>query len=157
MASRCWRLASRYCLIAGVTVAVVVISGCGEGDRWARGPGQSRASRYYRVIPMVILALDTSTRTGSCAVLRGDAVLAELPGDAARSHGERLPADLMTVLDRAGVALHAVDVFAVATGPGSFTGLRVGIATMQGLALAASRPLVGVSALDALATVAAGP
>jgi tRNA threonylcarbamoyladenosine biosynthesis protein TsaB len=106
---------------------------------------------------MVILALDTSTRTGSCAVLRGDAVLAELPGDAARSHGERLPADLMTVLDRAGVALHAVDVFAVATGPGSFTGLRVGIATMQGLALAASRPLVGVSALDALATVAAGP
>lgn len=104
---------------------------------------------------MVILALDTSTRTGSCAVVRGAAVLAEVPGDPARSHGERLPSDLMTAIERAGLALTDVDVFAVATGPGSFTGLRVGIATMQGLALAAARPLVGVSALEALARVAA--
>ena len=100
---------------------------------------------------MITLALDTSTRSGSCAVLRGDDVLAALPGSAGRTHAERLPADLMELLERAGLALRDVDVFAVATGPGSFTGLRVGIATMQGLALAASRPLVGVSALDALA------
>jgi tRNA threonylcarbamoyladenosine biosynthesis protein TsaB len=106
---------------------------------------------YYRVILMVTLALDTSTRTGSCAVLRGADVLAEQSGDGGRSHAERLPRDLMDVLGRAGVPLADVDVFAVAIGPGSFTGLRVGIATMQGLALAASRPLVGVSALDALA------
>ena len=104
---------------------------------------------------MVTLALDTSTRTGSCAVLRDEVVLAEVPGDPARSHGERLPLDLMEALERAGVALSDVEVFAVATGPGSFTGLRVGIATMQGLALAAERPLVGVSVLDALARVAA--
>lgn len=104
---------------------------------------------------MIILALDTSTRTGGCAVLRGDDVLAGVPGDAARSHAERLPGDLMAVLDRAGLTLPDVDVFAVATGPGSFTGLRVGIATMQGLALAAERPLVGVSVLDALAHSAA--
>jgi len=104
---------------------------------------------------MIVLALDTSTRTGGCAVLRGDDVLAEVPGEAARTHAERLPGDLMTVLERARVALADVDVFAVATGPGSFTGLRVGIATMQGLALAADRPLVGVSALDALARSAA--
>ena len=104
---------------------------------------------------MITLALDTSTRTGSCAVLRGDDVLAEVPGDPRASHAERLPADLMTVLERARLALADVDVFAVATGPGSFTGLRVGIATMQGLALAAARPLVGVSALDALARVGA--
>ena len=103
---------------------------------------------------MVILALDTSTRPGSCAVLRGEAVLAEVPGAPGQSHGERLPSDLMTALDRAGLSLSGVDVFAVATGPGSFTGLRVGIATMQGLALAAARPLVGVSVLDALARVA---
>jgi len=104
---------------------------------------------------MITLALDTSTRTGGCAVLRGDDVLAEVPAEAARTHAERLPADLMTVLDGAGFALADVEVFAVATGPGSFTGLRVGIATMQGLALAAGRPLVGVSALDALAHAAA--
>jgi tRNA threonylcarbamoyladenosine biosynthesis protein TsaB len=105
---------------------------------------------------MITLALDTSTRTGGCAVLRGDEVLADVPGEAARTHAERLPGDLMAVLDRAGLALADVDVFAVATGPGSFTGLRVGIATMQGLALAADGPLVGVSVLAALATSAAG-
>jgi len=105
---------------------------------------------------MVTLALDTSTRTGSCAVLRGDLVMAEVPGDPGRSHAERLPLDLMTALERSGVALADVDVFAVAVGPGSFTGLRVGIATMQGLALAAARPLVGVSVLDALARASAG-
>ena len=105
---------------------------------------------------MITLALDSSTRTGGCAVLRGDDVLAELPGDAAHTHATRLPGDLMTVLDRAHLALADVEVFAVATGPGSFTGLRVGIATMQALALAAGRPLVGVSVLDALARSAAG-
>ena len=105
---------------------------------------------------MITLALDTSTRTGGCAVLRGDDVLAEVPGDAARTHAERLPGDLMAALERARLALPDVELFAVATGPGSFTGLRVGIATMQGLALAADRPLVGVSVLDALARAAGG-
>ena len=110
-----------------------------------------RPQGYYRVIPMVTLALDTSTRTGSCAVLRDDVVLAEIPGDATRSHAERLPADLSTVLALAHLGLAAVDTFAVAIGPGSFTGLRVGIATMQGLALPVGAPLVGLSVLDALA------
>ena len=105
---------------------------------------------------MITLALDTSTRTGSCAVLRGDDVLAEVPGDSVRTHAERLPGDLMAALAHARLGLPDVDVFAVATGPGSFTGLRVGIATMQGLALAASRPLVGISVLDALARAAGG-
>ena len=100
---------------------------------------------------MLVLALDTSTRTGSCALVRDGAVVHELASDPARSHAEHLPGDLMTVLEREQVALDAVDVFAVATGPGSFTGLRVGIATMQGLAFATGKPLVGVSALDALA------
>ncbi len=102
-----------------------------------------------------VLALDTTTRAGSTAVLRDDAVLAELSGDPALTHGQRLPGELMRVLDESGVRIEDVDLFAVAAGPGSFTGLRVGIATVQGLAMARSRRVVPVSTLDALAWAAA--
>lgn len=103
---------------------------------------------------MLILSLDTTTRAGSCALLRDDRVLREQTGDGARDQAERLPGDLAALLEREGVTLQAIDAFAVATGPGSFTGLRVGIATMQGLAMATARPLIGVSAFDALAFLA---
>jgi tRNA threonylcarbamoyladenosine biosynthesis protein TsaB len=100
---------------------------------------------------MVTLALDTTTRAGSAAVLRDDAVLAIVEGEAARTHGERLPGELDEVLRRAGVTLGDVDLLAVARGPGAFTGLRIGLAAMQGLAMVTGRPVVGISALDALA------
>ena len=103
---------------------------------------------------MVILALDSSTRASSCAVARDGVVLAEEMGDSSRPPAARLPGDLIALLAHAGVALDAVDLFAVVTGPGSFTGLRVGIATMQGLAFATGRPLVGISGFDALAHLA---
>lgn len=102
---------------------------------------------------MLVLALDTTTPSGSCALATDGLVLREEGGDASRSAAERLPADLMTILERARRRLDEVDVFAVATGPGSFTGLRIGIATMQGLAFAAAKPLVGVSGLEALARI----
>jgi tRNA threonylcarbamoyladenosine biosynthesis protein TsaB len=102
-------------------------------------------------IPMIVLSLDTTTRTGSAAVVRDGDVLHEAAGDPARSQGERLPGDLMRVLNGAGVPIGDVDLFAVAAGPGSFTGLRVGIATMQALAMSAGRTIVPVSVLDALA------
>jgi len=104
---------------------------------------------------MRVLALDTTTRGGSCAIVDAAGPVAEQAGDASRAQAERLPADLAAILDLAGLALSAIDAFAVATGPGSFTGLRIGIATMQGLAFATGRPLVGVSALDALAGMGA--
>ena len=105
---------------------------------------------------MLILALDTSSAAGSAAIARDGVVLAERAGDGTRTHGQRLPRELMAILDAAGVALHDVDRLAVATGPGSFTGLRVGIATIQGLALAQHKLVVPVSSFEALAFVA-GP
>jgi tRNA threonylcarbamoyladenosine biosynthesis protein TsaB len=99
---------------------------------------------------MLVLALDTTTRRGSITLARDGAVVATFEGDAAITHGERLPGDLQRLVDAHGCRIADVDLFAVASGPGSFTGLRIGIATMQGLALANDKPLAGISALDAL-------
>jgi len=99
---------------------------------------------------MVVLALDTTTRQGSVALTRDGILLGCEAGDPNLAHGARLPGDLIRLLEGHALEMGDVDLFAIATGPGSFTGLRIGIATMQGLALATGRPLVGVSALDAL-------
>ena len=99
---------------------------------------------------MLVLALDTTTRQGSVALMRDGVVLATYAGDAAVTHGVRLPGDVVRLLDAQTLRIADVDLFAVAAGPGSFTGLRIGIATMQGLAMANSKPLVGISALDAI-------
>jgi tRNA threonylcarbamoyl adenosine modification protein YeaZ len=103
--------------------------------------------------PLLTLALDTTTKTSSCAVARDGIVLCEQAGDGSKPQAERLPGDLIALLAHAGLSLADIDLFAVATGPGSFTGLRIGIATMQGLAFATGKPLVGVSGFDALAHV----
>ena len=103
---------------------------------------------------MLVLALDTTTRAGSIAVARDGRLLHLHAGDAALPHAERLPGDLVAALGCAGVGLADVDIFAVAIGPGSFTGLRIGIAAIQGCAFAMGRPVVGVSALEATASAA---
>jgi len=103
---------------------------------------------------MLVLGLDTSGRLWSVALVRDGASVDALTGDAARPHAERLPGDVLALLDRHGLRTADVDLFAVATGPGSFTGLRIGIAAIQGLAYATGRPAVGVSALEALADAA---
>jgi tRNA threonylcarbamoyladenosine biosynthesis protein TsaB len=109
---------------------------------------------YYPVV--LVLGLDTTTSSGSCAIARDGRVVCEQVNEAPNAHAEHLPGDLIALLDRAGVALSEIDAFAVATGPGSFTGLRIGIATMQGLAFAEEKPLVGVSGFDALSEIAGG-
>jgi tRNA threonylcarbamoyladenosine biosynthesis protein TsaB len=100
---------------------------------------------------MRVLALDTTTRAGSVALVEDDHVIAERRGDPSRTHAERLPHDLLAMLAEEGLQSGDVDLFAVASGPGSFTGLRVGIATLQGFAFVHRRPIVAVSALEALA------
>jgi tRNA threonylcarbamoyladenosine biosynthesis protein TsaB len=102
---------------------------------------------------MIILALDTTT-AGSVAVLDGSTTLVERGGRPELPHATRLPGDLLDALSAASRSLDDVALLAVAAGPGAFTGLRIGIATMQGLAFARGVPLVGVSALDALADAA---
>ena len=100
---------------------------------------------------MKVLALDTTTRAGSVAVVEDDRVIDERPGDEAHTHAERLPGEILTIAAANQVALASIDLFAVASGPGSFTGLRIGIATIQGFAFVQGRGMVGVSALEALA------
>ena len=99
---------------------------------------------------MLVLALDTTTRQGSAAVTRDSSLVAAYTGDATITHGERLPGDLTRLLDAHRLRLEDIDLFAVAAGPGSLTGLRIGIAIMQGLAFAGGKPLAGVSALNAI-------
>ena len=100
---------------------------------------------------MLILALDTTTRAGSCALARDGEIVGVRASDPDQPPAARLPGDLMGLLAECAVSLSDVDAFAVAIGPGSFTGLRIGIATMQGLAFSTEKPLFGVSGLDALA------
>jgi tRNA threonylcarbamoyladenosine biosynthesis protein TsaB len=106
---------------------------------------------------MTILAIDTTSRAGSLAILRAGAVLYDAEGDPAVTHGQRLPTDIMRAVAAAGLRIDEVELFAVAAGPGSFTGLRVGIATVQGLAMAHGRRVVAVPVLEALARAAAAP
>jgi tRNA threonylcarbamoyladenosine biosynthesis protein TsaB len=103
---------------------------------------------------VLVLALDTSTRRGSVALARDGVVLVERVGDASATHGQRLPADLLPALDAARLRLADIDLYGVAAGPGSFTGLRVGVATVQGLAFAHGRRVVPVSSLEAVAHAA---
>jgi tRNA threonylcarbamoyl adenosine modification protein YeaZ len=100
---------------------------------------------------VVILTLDTTTRAGSCAVWRGDGVVDELVGNPEYTHAHRLPNDLAKILANHRLRLQDVTLYAIASGPGSFTGLRVGIATMQSLALVHDRLIVPISSLEALA------
>src|SRR5207245_3911031 len=98
-----------------------------------------------------LLALDTSTEWASVAIFDGAAVLAEETWHAQRRHAEDLFPTIERLLGLSRVQIGALDKIAVATGPGSFTGLRVAIAAAQGLARGSGAALVGVSTLDVLA------
>ena len=89
------------------------------------------------------------------ALARDGQLVDETTGDPTLTHGQRLPGDLQSLLARHDVTTDAVDRYAVAAGPGSFTGLRVGIATIQGLALAHDKRVVAISVLDTLVEIAA--
>jgi tRNA threonylcarbamoyladenosine biosynthesis protein TsaB len=99
---------------------------------------------------MIILAVDTSTQTGSVAVLNGDKVLADVAVTSRETHAKRLLSAIDATLGMIDQTVADCDGFAVTTGPGSFTGLRIGISTVKGLGFATGKPVAGVSTLDAL-------
>ncbi len=100
---------------------------------------------------MTILAVDTSSRAASCALLRDGVLAGECYLNIGLTHSQTIMPLVQSLLAHTGAAIGDVDIFAVATGPGSFTGLRIGIATVKGLALALDKPCAGVSTLRSLA------
>ena len=100
---------------------------------------------------MRILAVDTATTWQSVAVLDGTEVLARSDQDAAGAHAKWLVPTIDRVLRANGLTLASLDGLAVSIGPGSFTGLRVGLATMQGFRAVTGLPLVAVPTLEAMA------
>jgi tRNA threonylcarbamoyladenosine biosynthesis protein TsaB len=100
---------------------------------------------------MRILAFDTSTHTASVAVLNESGPLAEINASVEARHGETLLPRIQAVLEEAGMPFASIDLLAVGIGPGSFTGVRVGLATAKGLTLATGKPLRGVVSLRTLA------
>lgn len=104
----------------------------------------------------LILSLDTATEQRSVALSRGEQQLALHAGGTARGHSTHLLEEIDEILRREGVSLKEIELFAVACGPGSFTGLRAGLATVKAFAATLERPVVGVPTLHAVA-LAAGP
>lgn len=100
---------------------------------------------------MRVLAVETSTLAGGVALVDGERLVAEYLLDVSVTHSERLLAAIDHVLADAGWAPRDLRGLAVAVGPGSFTGLRVGISTVKGLALALDLPVAAVPTLDAMA------
>jgi tRNA threonylcarbamoyladenosine biosynthesis protein TsaB len=100
---------------------------------------------------MRILAVDTATISCSVAIVDGASLTAEFTLNRKETHSKHLMEMIDTILKISGSDLSGIDGFAVTKGPGSFTGLRIGISTIKGLAAASGRPIVGVSSLKALA------
>jgi tRNA threonylcarbamoyladenosine biosynthesis protein TsaB len=107
---------------------------------------------------MLILAIDTALEACSACVLdtRASEVIALESEPMKRGHAEALMPLIGRVMDKAGIAFTALDRIAVTNGPGSFTGLRVGLSAARGIALAADRPAVGVTTLSAFAAPIVG-
>ncbi len=100
---------------------------------------------------MKILAIDTSTMLGGIAIMDEQGLIAESRLNIRSTHSERLMTEIEHCLKQAGLKISDIDVFAVAIGPGSFTGLRIGLSTVKGFSYATGKPIVSVPTLEALA------
>ncbi len=101
---------------------------------------------------MLILALDSTALVGSVALCDNEHLLAECTLNTGNTHSETLLPTVEFVLKACGITVDEVELFACTVGPGSFTGVRIGAATVKGIAFGKDKPCVGVSTLEALAT-----
>lgn len=101
---------------------------------------------------MHILAVDTASKTCSVAVIQNRSILAEILEGSGETHSRHLMTMIEHVLDVSHLSIRDLQGMAVTKGPGSFTGLRIGISTVKGLSLVSGKPVVGVSTLDAMAS-----
>ncbi len=100
---------------------------------------------------MKILAIETSANTVSAAVCEGETLLASFTGNIMKTHSQTLLPIVDGLLSYAGISADDIDIFATTQGPGSFTGIRIGISTIKGLAFGKGKAVVGVSSLLAMA------
>ncbi len=100
---------------------------------------------------MKILAVDTATKSCSVAIVQKETILAEVTLVSEQTHSKHLMEVIKCVSLLSGIAISDLDGFAVTKGPGSFTGLRIGLGTVKGLAAASGKPIVGISSLKCLA------
>jgi tRNA threonylcarbamoyladenosine biosynthesis protein TsaB len=100
---------------------------------------------------MIILAVDTTTSTGSVALLKETNLIAEVNIDSSSTYSERLLPAVDFLLKTNKMSIQDIDGFAVAVGPGSFTGIRIGLSTVKSFSFASGKPVAGVSGLKALA------
>lgn len=100
---------------------------------------------------MLVLSVDSSYSTATCALIKDDKILAEINLNDKKQHSVILMRLIDSILKEYEIDINDIDAFIISRGPGSFTGLRIGIATLKGLAFASKKPLISVSTLDALA------
>ncbi len=100
---------------------------------------------------MKVLALETATKAGSIAVMDDDSFIGEVKLDVSVAHAERVMDSIAWLLKSSSISINEIDAFAVSIGPGSFTGLRIGLSTIKGLAFSTKKPVVPVPTLDAFA------
>ena len=100
---------------------------------------------------MRVIAIETATMVGSIAIIDAARVISEITLNARATHSERLMAAIDRLLGDSGLAIDDMDGVAVSIGPGSFTGLRIGLSAAKGLSYASGKPLIGIPTLDALA------
>ena len=99
---------------------------------------------------MKILALDSTAKTSSVALLENDELLGLFSANIKNNHSETLLPMVKSLLDSLKLTNDDIDAYAVSEGPGSFTGVRIGVATIKGLAFGRNKPCVGVSTIEAL-------